>query len=120
MKDLGSLSYFLGISVSHTQHGTFLCQQKYASKVLARADMSSCRSSVTGVNMKSKLSVGYGKPMADRTLYRRLARALKYLTLTRPDISYVVQHVCLFMHAPCEPRFHALKRVLQYLKGTLD
>ncbi|GKB85725.1 ribonuclease H-like domain-containing protein [Tanacetum coccineum] len=34
----------------------------------------------------------------DPTLYRSLADALQYLTFIRPDISYVVQHVCLFMY----------------------
>ncbi|GJZ28343.1 ribonuclease H-like domain-containing protein [Tanacetum coccineum] len=49
----------------------------------------------------------------------RLAGALQYLTFTRPDISYVVQQVCLFMHDPREPHFSALKRILRYVCGTL-
>ncbi|GJZ54844.1 ribonuclease H-like domain-containing protein [Tanacetum coccineum] len=31
-----------------------------------------------------------------------------------------VQQVCLFMHDPREPYFSALKRVLRYVRGTLD
>ncbi|GKF74017.1 ribonuclease H-like domain-containing protein, partial [Tanacetum coccineum] len=55
------------------------------------------------------------------TLYRSLAGALQYLTFTRPDISYVVQQVCLCMHDPQEePHFYALKRILRYVKGTLE
>ncbi|GKA67513.1 ribonuclease H-like domain-containing protein, partial [Tanacetum coccineum] len=49
----------------------------------------------------------------------RLAEALQYLTFTRPDISYAVQQVCLFMHDPREPHFSALKRILRYVCGTL-
>ncbi|GJT13850.1 ribonuclease H-like domain-containing protein, partial [Tanacetum coccineum] len=45
---------------------------------------------------------------------------LQYLTFTRPDISYAVQHVCLHMHDPREPHFAALKRILRYVRGTLD
>ncbi|GKE32950.1 ribonuclease H-like domain-containing protein [Tanacetum coccineum] len=45
---------------------------------------------------------------------------LQYLTFTRPDISYVVQQVCLYMHDPREPYFSALKRILRYVRGTLD
>nr|GEX02204.1 ribonuclease H-like domain-containing protein [Tanacetum cinerariifolium] len=45
---------------------------------------------------------------------------LDYLTFTHPDISYAVQQVCLYMHHPREPHFSALKRVLRYVRGTLD
>ncbi|GKC49520.1 ribonuclease H-like domain-containing protein [Tanacetum coccineum] len=61
-----------------------------------------------------------GDPVSDLTLYRSLARALQHLTFTRPDISYVVQHVCLYIHDPREPHFSALKLILCYVWGTLD
>ncbi|GKB60374.1 ribonuclease H-like domain-containing protein [Tanacetum coccineum] len=48
------------------------------------------------------------------------ARGLHYLTFTRPDLSYAVQHVCLYMHDPREPHFAALKRILRYVRGTMD
>ncbi|GKA81165.1 ribonuclease H-like domain-containing protein [Tanacetum coccineum] len=44
-----------------------------------------------------------------------LAWALQYLTFTRPDISYAVQQVCLYMHDPREPHFSALKRILRIM-----
>ncbi|GJY33208.1 ribonuclease H-like domain-containing protein [Tanacetum coccineum] len=44
----------------------------------------------------------------------------KYLTFTRLDISYAVQQMCLYMHDPREPHFSALKRILRYVRGTLD
>ncbi|GJY62047.1 ribonuclease H-like domain-containing protein [Tanacetum coccineum] len=61
-----------------------------------------------------------GAPISDSTLYRSLAGALQYLTFTRPDISYAVQQVCLFMHDPREPHLSALKRILRYVRGTLS
>jgi hypothetical protein len=47
-----------------------------------------------------------------------MASALQYLTLTRPDIAYAVQQVCLHMHAPTEHHAVMLKRILRYIKGT--
>jgi hypothetical protein len=44
--------------------------------------------------------------------------ALQYLTLTKPDIAYAVQQVCLHMHAPQDAHLALLKRVLRYVKGT--
>ncbi|GKG32212.1 ribonuclease H-like domain-containing protein, partial [Tanacetum coccineum] len=61
-----------------------------------------------------------GDPVSDPTLYRSLAGALQYLTFTRPDLSYVVQQICLYMHDPRDPHFTALKRILHYVRGTLD
>nr|GFA30695.1 ribonuclease H-like domain-containing protein [Tanacetum cinerariifolium] len=49
-----------------------------------------------------------------------LQGGLHYLTFTRPDLSYAVQHVCLYMHDPREPHFAALKRILRYVQGTLE
>ncbi|GAA0171825.1 hypothetical protein LIER_25771 [Lithospermum erythrorhizon] len=53
--------------------------------------MSSCKSSAT--HTKSKLSVSSGTPCEDPSLFRSLARALQYLTFTRPDISYAIQQI---------------------------
>ncbi|GJY41126.1 ribonuclease H-like domain-containing protein [Tanacetum coccineum] len=61
-----------------------------------------------------------GDPVSDLTMYRSLVCSLQYLTFTRPDISYAVQQVCLYMHDPREPHFLALKRILRYVRGTLD
>lgn len=47
----------------------------------------------------------------DTTLYRILVIALKYLTFTVPDITYVVQQVCLYIHNHIEPTSHLLNRL---------
>nr|GEW95713.1 hypothetical protein [Tanacetum cinerariifolium]GEW97128.1 hypothetical protein [Tanacetum cinerariifolium] len=49
-------------------------------------------------------------PVTDPTLYRSLTGALRYLTFTRPDLSYAVQQLCLYMHDPREPHLNAMKR----------
>ena len=74
---------------------------------------------MTPVNTHAKLSATEGAPVADATEYRSLAGALQYLTLTRPDLAYVVQQVCLFMHDPHKPHLVLIKRILRYVKGTL-
>ncbi|XP_022030763.1 uncharacterized mitochondrial protein AtMg00810-like [Helianthus annuus] len=82
--------------------------------------MSDCKLCTTPVDVGSKLSAESGAPAVDGTLYRSLAGALQYLTITRPDIVYAVQQVCLFMHDPREPHFQFLKSILRYIRGTLD
>ncbi|GJV15541.1 ribonuclease H-like domain-containing protein [Tanacetum coccineum] len=119
MTDLGSLNYFLGIFVTRSTKGMFLCQKKYASEILERACMRNCHSCKTPVDIESKLGAD-GTPVFDPTLYKSLAGALQYLTFTRPDLSYAVQHICLYMHDPRDSHLAALKRILRYVRVTLD
>ena len=46
--------------------------------------------------------------------------ALQYITLTHLDLTHAVNLVCQFMHQPSASHFQAIKRILQYLQGTLD
>ena len=119
ISDLGQLHHFLGLSVTYNDTGLFLNQQNYVTDILHRASMTNCNPCNTPVDTKSKLAADEGPPVSDPSLYRSLAGALQYLTFTRPDISYAVQQVCLFMHDPREPHFTALKRILRYIKGTI-
>ncbi|KAL4570763.1 hypothetical protein LXL04_026425 [Taraxacum kok-saghyz] len=119
MSDLGDLHYFLGISAMRTSTGLFLSQQKYATEILERAIMQNCKPASTPADLSAKFD-GSGPPVEDPTLYRSLAGALQYLAFTRPDITYAVQQICLYMHDPREPHFTALKRILRYVRGAAD
>nr|GEV13694.1 ribonuclease H-like domain-containing protein [Tanacetum cinerariifolium] len=119
MTNLEALNYFLGISVVHHSTGIFLSQKKYALDLLACANMVNCNPSRTLVDYEAKLGLD-GVPVQDLTLYLNLAVGLYCLTFTRPDLSYAVQQICLYMHDPMEPHFVALKRNLHYVQGTLE
>ncbi|KAK4349711.1 hypothetical protein RND71_032466 [Anisodus tanguticus] len=120
MKELGPLSYFLGIALTRHACVLFFSQRKYAAEIIERVDMSSCKSTSTPVDTKPKLGVAASSPYEDPTHYRSLARALQYLTFTRPNITYVVHQVCLFMHDPRVEHMNALKQIIRYIQGMLD
>ncbi|KAI3730927.1 hypothetical protein L1987_62108 [Smallanthus sonchifolius] len=120
MKDLGPLTFFLGISVTRRGDQIFLSQQAYAKDILHRAAMDSCKPVATPVDTQSKLSDSSGPLFDDPTTYRSLAGALQYLTFTRPDITYAVQQICMHMHSPRIDHWHALKRILRYIQGTSE
>ncbi|XP_047331241.1 uncharacterized mitochondrial protein AtMg00810-like [Impatiens glandulifera] len=120
MKDLGPLSYFLGIVVTRHKNCLFLSQTKYAHDIIKKAGMTDCNPASTHVDSKGKMSTQSGISYGDPTSYRSLCGALQYLTFTRPDISYAVQQVCLFMHAPQVAHTNALKRIIRYIQGTAD
>ncbi|GKE31540.1 ribonuclease H-like domain-containing protein [Tanacetum coccineum] len=119
MKDIGSLNYFFGISAQRSTPGLFLSQSKFAEELLERAHMQNCNPCRNPVDTESKLGSD-GDSVSDPTLYRSLAGALQYLTFTRPNLSYAVQQVYLYMYDPRDPHFTALKRILRYVCGTLD
>ena len=118
MKDLGALHHFLGVTVERRPQSMFLHQRQYTVD-LERAGMAECKPCVTPVDTQGKVSAA-GPPVADPTAYRSLAGALQYLIFTRPNIAYAVQQVCLHMHDPREPHLTAMKRILRYLRGTID
>ncbi|CAL9029651.1 unnamed protein product [Prunus brigantina] len=60
-----------------------------------------------------------GQLLSDPAEYRHLVASIQYLTFTRPDISFVVNHVAQFMSTPRSPHLVAAKHILRYLKGSL-
>ncbi|XP_020997313.1 uncharacterized mitochondrial protein AtMg00810-like [Arachis duranensis] len=100
MKDLGSLSYFLGLEVISTDDGIYLSQAKYALDLLARAGITDSRTEST-------------------PLEPNLVGGLVYLTITRPDIAYPVHVLSQFLSAPRTTHYVAVLRILRYIKGTL-
>nr|GEX43842.1 lignin-forming anionic peroxidase-like [Tanacetum cinerariifolium]GEX43852.1 lignin-forming anionic peroxidase-like [Tanacetum cinerariifolium] len=119
LHDLGSLNDFLGISAQRSSLGIFLSQSKFTEEIFERAHMQNCNMCKNPVDTESKFGSD-GDPISNPTLYRSHTGALQCLTFIRPDLSYVVQQVCLYMHDPRDPHFTALKRILRYVRGTLD
>jgi hypothetical protein len=104
-----SLHHFMGISVKHQPIGLFLSQLWYTMEIIERAGSVDSKPCIIPVNTSSKLFGDIGDPISNPTHYLNMASALQYMTFTRPDISYVVQQVCLHMHDPREPHMTALK-----------
>ncbi|KAL0561052.1 hypothetical protein IC582_001470 [Cucumis melo] len=100
MKDLGSLNYFLVLEVSRRSNGYLLSQAKYAFDLLACSRITDSNTASTPLDPNVHLTPYDGVPLEDASLYRQLVGSLIYLTVTRPDIAYVVHIVSQFMAAP--------------------
>jgi hypothetical protein len=58
--------------------------------------------------------------LADVSFFWGLVGSLQYLTLTRPDLSFSVNYVSQFMHAPTTVNLKMVRRILRYVKGTIN
>jgi transposase InsO family protein len=120
LKDMGTLSYFLGLQIQRSPDGLSLTQTKYATDLLTKHNMLNCTPCKTPCVPHVRLSATEGQPLTDIHAYRSLVGALHYLTFTRPDLSFAVHQVCQFMNTPTDIHLTAAKRILRYLRGTLD
>ena len=119
LKDLGPLSYFLGLQVQRTFQALYLSQTKYATDLLHKHHMFDTKRAKTPCIPNTRLTLTKGTPLQEPHSYKSLVGALHYLTFTRPDLSFAVHQVCQFMHFSTNTHFTAAKRILRYLRGTL-
>ena len=120
MKDLGDLYYFWGVQVARNSQGIFLSQQKYIHDLIRKFHMHAAKPVRTLSLSRTSLTLTNEKLLADPTEYRSMVGALQYVTMTRPDIAYVVHVVSQYMHAPRTTYLHAVKHIFRYLQGTLS
>ncbi|CAI8599383.1 unnamed protein product [Vicia faba] len=82
--------------------------------------MWNCNHVKISIVLGTKLSNEREEKYVDATSYKQLVGCLMYLTVTRPDMMYVVCLISRFMDKPREEHMQITKRVLRYLRGTLD
>jgi hypothetical protein len=120
MKDLGELCYFLSIEVIRSPKGIWLLQRQYALNKLAEYGMTGCKPISIPLEQNVKLSVDEVNLVEDTTMYRRIVGSLIYMTITRPNLSYAVGVVSQFMQTPRKPHLDVVRRILRYIKHTLQ
>ncbi|OIT28784.1 retrovirus-related pol polyprotein from transposon tnt 1-94, partial [Nicotiana attenuata] len=120
MTDLGLVTYFLGMEIKPEKDEVFICQNKYAKEILKKFGMENCKAMNTPMNQKEKLRKDDGAEKVDESYFRSIIGCLMYLTATRPDILYAVSVLSRFMHCPSEVHLKAAKRVVRYIKGTIN
>lgn len=122
VKDLGEEKYCLGVEFNQSRGQVTMCQQGYVMELLKRFGMSECKPVATPVDASSRLQKNQEQSTEfDKLPYRELVGALTYLsTTTRPDIAFAVSYLGQFNNCYGTSHWTAAKRVLRYLKGTLN
>jgi hypothetical protein len=120
MTDLGKMKYFLGIEVTQCEQGIFIQQHKYGLEVLKRFGMEDCNKVCSPIVPGCKLVKNEVGKAANLTEYKQMIGCLMYMLATRPDMAFSVCLAARYMERPTEMHVAAVKRILRYLKGTLN
>ena len=120
MTDIGLMAYYLGIEVKQKEEGIFISQESYAREILKKFKMNDCKPISTPVECGVKLSKHDESESVDPTFFKSLVGSLHYLTCTRPDILYAIGLVSRYMENPTTTHFKTAKRILRYIKGTIN
>lgn len=121
---VSTLSYFVGIQVERNRRKRTIkiYQDRYIQDMLIRFDMVDCNAMRTPMVPTSESFVN-SEDLGDedQKLYREIVGSLLWLALaTRPDVQFAVTKLTRFMKNPTKKAYVASKRILRYLKGTLD
>ena len=120
MSDLGLLSYYLGIEVRQDVDGVTIAQSAYVDKIIEKAGLMGCNARQTPMEARLKLSKASTAASTDATEYRSMVGTLRYLTHSRPDITFAVSYVSRFMEAPTVEHLTAVQHIVRYVAGTRD
>lgn len=124
MEDRGDAHFILGMSIKRDRAKRILTidQNRYLKAVLERFGMSDCTPIDTPIEPGKKFDVTKPEDQkADTRLYQEIIGSLTYaMTATRPDICAAVGMLSQFMANPNQEHLGAARRVLRYLKGTLN
>jgi hypothetical protein len=129
MKDLGQLTWYLGVKFAWSEKEVYLSQESYIKDILARHRMTEANPRSTPAahdkltKPSEKISEEELKWLDDRgrtsTEYRQIVGELIYLSeRTRPDITYAVGQLSRHIQDARRVHWIAVKNVLAYLQGT--
>ena len=120
MTDLGILSTYLGIHVIQGKGEISLNQSAFAKHLLEDQQMMDSNPSNSPLEQKIKLSATENSEKICTTVYRSILGKLRYLTHTRPDLMLSNGLLSRFMENPSVEHLKTAKRIIRYVKGTLN
>jgi len=82
--------------------------------------MENCKEAATPITIGCYLDIDEKGANVDQTKYRGLIGSFLYLSASRPDITFSMCLCTRYQANPKESHYMAAKRILKYLKGTID
>jgi hypothetical protein len=120
MSMMGELQFFLGLQIKQSKEGTFVHQPKYTKDIVQKFKMEDSKAMATPTSMTTALDADEEGEHMDQKEYRSMIASLLYLTVTRPDIQFLVCLCTRFQSSPRTLPRQAVKQIFRYLRHTPD
>ena len=121
-KDLKEAHYCLGIQIQRNreQKQMFLHQTKHLKNLLQKYGISDCRSVSTPQEQNNVMMSNESEPV-EKVRYQAVIGNITYaVTATRPDLAQALRSINHFTSNPSKEHWTAVKRILCYIKGTIN
>lgn len=122
MTDMGEVRNFLGMKIDRDKKKKLMriSQRRYLESLLCRFQMEDCRPISTPMENRLRLAKGEESERTSQP-YRELVGCIMYASLTsRPDLAATANYFSQFQACPTDEHWAHLRRVLRYIKGTLE
>ncbi|GJW86208.1 hypothetical protein Tco_0161548, partial [Tanacetum coccineum] len=106
--------------ISQSHRGIFINQSKYALESLKKYGFESCDPVDSPIVEKSKLDEDKEGKVVDPSHYRGMIGTLLYHTASRLDLQFDICMCARYQARPTKKHLHAVKRIFQYLRGTVN
>ena len=129
MQDMGEANYILGVKIKRDRSKKILAlsQENYIQKILKRFHMSSCKPVDTPMSKGKALSLNMcpknpqEREEMSRVPFASVVGSLMYVIMcTCPDMCFTIGLVSRYQSNPGQEHWRAVKRIMRYLKGTMD
>ena len=120
MKDLGEADVILGVKMRKSDNGFSLCQSHYIEKILKKFNCYDELPVRTPYDPSIHLKKNNGSSVSQTEYAKIIGSVMFLMNCTRPDIAYAVSRLSRYTHNPGNEHWTALRRLLRYLKGTMD
>lgn len=121
--DKGPVHHFLNLDIDYDckSKSLFISQSHYIKQLLRDTGMEECAGAKTPIVPGQDAFTADGELFEDVAWYQMVMGRLIYLaTHSRPDICFVVSRLCAFMQCPTKQHVEMVKRVIRYLKHTIN
>ena len=122
MLDIGEVKTFLGMKIERDVEGKCLriSQRSFLENLLLRFHMHECKAVSTPMECHLRLKKGEDAEHTDKP-YRQMIVCLMHVMLTsRPDLCACVSYLSQFQSCSTDVHWKHAKRVLRYIKSTLE
>jgi hypothetical protein len=109
MSMMGELTFFLGIQVKQTNEDIFIHQVKYMKDLMKKFNMAELKPVSTLMSMAVALDPDRNGEAIDQREYMNMIGSLLYLTMTQPDIQFVVCLYACFQASSCSSHWTAVQ-----------